>query len=103
VYGCLPYIYGSVLPVCSALGAQRRGYHSPGTGVPDYCEPLVETYELNLGPFEEQSVLLTSEPSLQPLFCLGFLFKIILCIYHLEMPYTYAIRSMSTRVYFPPS
>ena len=33
----------------------------------DDCEPLCGCWELNSGPLEEQSVLLTTEPSLQPL------------------------------------
>ena len=33
----------------------------------DDCEPPYGCWELNSGPREEQSVLLTSEPSLQPL------------------------------------
>ena len=32
----------------------------------DSCELLCECWELNPGPLEEQSVLLTTEPSLQP-------------------------------------
>ena len=32
----------------------------------DGCEPPFGGWELNSGPLEEQSVLLTSEPSLQP-------------------------------------
>ena len=32
----------------------------------DGCEPPRGCWELNSGPLEEQSVLLTSEPSLQP-------------------------------------
>ena len=33
----------------------------------DGCEPPCGCWELNSGPLEEQSMLLTSEPSLQPL------------------------------------
>jgi hypothetical protein len=32
----------------------------------DGCEPLCGCWNLNSGPSEEQSVLLTAEPSLQP-------------------------------------
>ncbi|KAM7329170.1 hypothetical protein ACRRTK_010783 [Alexandromys fortis] len=32
----------------------------------DGCEPPCGCWELNSGPLEEQPVLLTSEPSLQP-------------------------------------
>ena len=31
------------------------------------CEPGCGCWELKLGPLEEQSVLLTAEPSLQPM------------------------------------
>jgi hypothetical protein len=34
--------------------------------ITDGCEPLSGCWELNSGPLEEQSVLLTAEPSLQP-------------------------------------
>jgi len=33
----------------------------------DGCEPPCGGWELNSGPLEDQPVLLTSEPSLQPL------------------------------------
>ncbi|KAM7326927.1 hypothetical protein ACRRTK_013294 [Alexandromys fortis] len=53
----------SVLSVCIATGQKR----APGI-ITDGCEPPCGCWELNSGPLEEQSVLLTSEPSLQPLF-----------------------------------
>ncbi|WP_238841975.1 hypothetical protein, partial [Xylella fastidiosa] len=34
--------------------------------ITDGCEPPCGCWELNSGPLEEQSLLLTSEPSLQP-------------------------------------
>jgi len=34
--------------------------------ITDGCEPPCGCWELNSGPLEEQSVLLTTEPSLQP-------------------------------------
>jgi hypothetical protein len=34
--------------------------------ITDGCKPPCGCWELNLGPLEEQSVLLTAEPSLQP-------------------------------------
>jgi hypothetical protein len=37
--------------------------------ITDGCEPPCGCWELNSGPLEEQSVLLTSEPSLQPPHC----------------------------------
>jgi hypothetical protein len=39
---------------------------SPGARVTDNHVLLHESWELNLGPLEEQLVLLTFEPSLQP-------------------------------------
>jgi hypothetical protein len=35
--------------------------------ITDGCEPPCGCWELNSGPLEEQSVLLTAEPSLQPM------------------------------------
>jgi len=43
----------------------RRGHWIPIT---DGCEPPCGCWDLNSGPLEEQSVLLTAEPSLQPRF-----------------------------------
>ena len=45
--------------------AAGRSSHNPIT---DGWEPPCGFWELNVGPMEEQSVFLTSEPSLQPLF-----------------------------------
>ena len=36
--------------------------------ITDGCEPPCGCWELNSGPLEEQSVLLTAEPSLQPFY-----------------------------------
>jgi len=41
----------------------RRGHQISFT---DGCEPPCGCWELNSGPLEEQSVLLTTEPALQP-------------------------------------
>jgi hypothetical protein len=41
----------------------RRGHQIP---IIDSCETPCGCWELNSGPLEEQSVLLTAEPSLQP-------------------------------------
>ena len=51
---------------------------SPGTGVTDGCEPPCMCWELNLGPLEEQSVLLTTKPSLHSLI---FIFKQIFFLF----------------------
>jgi hypothetical protein len=51
---------------CSAAytpAGQKRAW-DPLT---DGCEPPCGCWELNSGPVEEQSVLLTTEPSLQPI------------------------------------
>jgi hypothetical protein len=45
--------------------------------IADGCEPPCGFWELNSGPLEEQSVLLTAEPSLQPLVVVVLIF--ILC------------------------
>jgi hypothetical protein len=47
---------------CSLQTYQQRALDP----ITDGCEPPCGCWELNLGPLEEQSVLLTAEPSLQP-------------------------------------
>ena len=42
------------------------GVGCPGTGVTHSCALPCSCWELNLGPLEEQPVLLTTEPSPQP-------------------------------------
>ena len=46
--------------------------------ITDACEPPRGCWDLNSGPLEEQLVLLTAEPSLQPRIL--FLFYFILCV-----------------------
>ena len=46
--------------------------------ITDGCEPPCGCWELNSGPLEEQAMLLTTEPSLQP----PILFIFYVCIYH---------------------
>ena len=48
---------------CSSLQTHQKRVPDPIT---DGCEPPCVCWELNSGPLEEQSVLLTAEPSLQP-------------------------------------
>lgn len=43
------------------------GVGSPGTKVTSRCEVPFGCWKLNPGPLEEQPVLLTAKPSLQPL------------------------------------
>ena len=47
--------------VCMPAG-QKRAPHP----ITDDCEPPYSCWGLNSGPLEEQAMLLTSEPSLQP-------------------------------------
>ena len=54
------YAY-NILLVCMPAGQKR----APDP-ITDGCEPPCGFWELNSGPLEEQSVLLTAEPSLQP-------------------------------------
>jgi hypothetical protein len=54
------YVY-SVLYACMPVN-QKRALDP----VIDVCEPPCGCWELNSEPLEEQSVLLTAEPSLQP-------------------------------------
>jgi len=49
---------------CSYLQTHQKRASDPIT---DGCEPPCGCWELNSGPLEEQSVLLTAEPSLQPI------------------------------------
>jgi hypothetical protein len=52
--------------VCHCLQTHQKRASDPIT---DGCEPPCGCWELNSGPLEEQSVLLTTEPSsLQPIF-----------------------------------
>jgi hypothetical protein len=48
---------------CSCLQMHQKRASDPMT---DGCEPLCGCWEWNSGPLEEQPVLLTTEPSLQP-------------------------------------
>jgi hypothetical protein len=43
--------------------------------ITDGCEPPCGCWDLNSGPSEEQSVLLTAEPSLQPINVVLFVAK----------------------------
>lgn len=44
----------------------EEGFSSPGTGVTDGCKLPCRCWKWNLGPLQEQSMLLTAEPSLCP-------------------------------------
>jgi hypothetical protein len=53
-------MYIDVLPACMCVGCQSY------LGVIDSCELPCECWDWNLGPLEEQSVLLSSELFFQP-------------------------------------
>ena len=55
-------MYISTLLLSSDTPEEGVGFHF----ITDGWEPPCGCWELNLGPLEEQSVLLTTEPSLQP-------------------------------------
>ena len=48
---------------CCCLHTHQKRAYDP---IADVCEPPCGCWELNSGPLEEQSMLLTTEPSLQP-------------------------------------
>ena len=58
---------GHVYHVCAwCLRRSEDGIRSPGTGVKSGCESPCGCWVLKLGPLQEQHVLLSTEPSLQP-------------------------------------
>jgi hypothetical protein len=63
---------------------------SPGTGVTDRCELPCGCWELSPGPLEEQPVLLTTEPSLQP-FITFFFFQDRVSLYSPDCPGTHFV------------
>lgn len=54
--------------VCLVPKETRRGYGYTITGVMDGCESPCMCWELNSGSLQEQQVILTTEPCLQPHF-----------------------------------
>jgi hypothetical protein len=73
MYVCIP------VP-CSAYKRPEEGTRSPGTGVAERCKPPRVCWELNPYPLQDMQMLLTSEPSLQPLpgvFCLFACFCVL--------------------------
>lgn len=59
--------------ICAPCVSQWRpeeGVDSLGPGVTDVCELPYKYLDLNMGPLEKQTVLLTAEPFLQPLLLL---------------------------------
>jgi hypothetical protein len=65
-------MYMSILSLSSDTHQKRAS-----DPVTDGCEPPCGCWELDSGPLEEQSVLLTAEPSLQP--------KVLFLIMHLRV------------------
>lgn len=55
----------NVLPACMCLVPTegRKGTRSPGSGITDICQSLGRRCELNLGPLQGRSVLLTRSTS----------------------------------------
>lgn len=65
-------MYISILPACLLnalhmfLVPFKARRECPRTGVTNGCESPQGCWESNLGPVQEQQVLLTAQPSLQP-------------------------------------
>jgi hypothetical protein len=58
------YLFIYLFNICEYTVAAFR--HTASDPITDGCEPPCGCWDLNSGPVEEQSVLLTAEPSLQP-------------------------------------
>jgi hypothetical protein len=58
------FMYMSALAACTPPCQKMAS-----APITDGCEPPYSCWELNSGPLEEQPVLLTSEPALQPSLC----------------------------------
>lgn len=68
--------------VYHAHGSKKKALDSPGTGVTDSWESLSGGWKLNLGPVEEQPMLLPMEPPLQPQLSVIFKFNLIkVCLF----------------------
>jgi hypothetical protein len=72
-----------VLYACSASRIEKTALCPNRTGIRDGCEPPCRCWESNLGPLEEQPVLLTPEPLLKPhhIFCGCGLWFILFCCF----------------------
>lgn len=54
----------------------------PGTGIADSCELLRGCWESDPGPLEKQAVLLTTDPSMQPLYSAFFnCIYVVVCVF----------------------
>ena len=59
-----------ILPESMVVMKPQESIITPGTGITDSCKLPCGGWELNLGPWAEQSVLLTADPSFQcPDYC----------------------------------
>ena len=65
VYGCFVCMHGCA-PHAFLMPMEARRGHRTGTGVTNGYEPSSGCRKLNPRSLEEQPVLLTTEPSLQP-------------------------------------
>jgi hypothetical protein len=81
------YVY-SILPACMPTGQKRAS-----DSITDGCEPPCGGWELNSGPLEEQLVLLSSEPSLQPHVSLVFLFCFVLFCFVFKCNFLLAVHN----------
>lgn len=59
MYACAPC-------VCLVPSQVRRGYQIPLELELDSCDQLCGYWEFNIGSLEQQPVILTTKPSLQP-------------------------------------
>ena len=59
-------VYFILFNVCEYTVAVFRHTRRASDPITNGCEPPCGCWELNSGPLEEQSVLLTADPSLQP-------------------------------------
>ena len=65
---------------------------SASDSITDGCEPPCGCWDLNSEPLEEQSVLSTAEPSLQPLIFFCFLFfRVRVSLYSPGCPGTHSV------------
>lgn len=67
MYRCFGYLYVCAIHVWLVHAeAGKEGVRSLGTEITGSCELLCGCWKLNLGPLEEQPVILTDKLSLQP-------------------------------------
>jgi hypothetical protein len=70
----LPEFMSVCLLQCGCTQRPEEGVRSPGTGATEGCKSLAGCLEQNSGPLEEQSMLLTIEPSFEALICMFLIF-----------------------------